>query len=170
MITTQKELTSVNDICITIKFKGEPYYVHKLMNMFSSQMIWGNNFINRMLLGVSDGQSRVCAEEKCMDPRVRDARRHGVKVSDRHSLPTWGAAKSSVVLRTVSKEPGEKQGSKRNLNPWIKNGIILRREKPTEGKVNPFLTTLCSRTQAEASRWNFQPRTPRDKSLVSWFI
>lgn len=52
-----------------------------------------------------------------MNPRVRDARSHAVKVSDRRLLPTLGAGKLSVALWTVSKEPGKKQGSKRNLNP-----------------------------------------------------
>ena len=37
--------------------------------------------------------------------------------AERHSLPTLGAGKLSVALRTVNKEPGKKQGSKRNLNP-----------------------------------------------------
>lgn len=74
--------------------------------------------INRMLLRVSEGQSRVCAGEKWVNPRVRGARSHAVKSMQRDTRsPTLGAGKLSVAPRTVNKEPGKKQRSKRNLNP-----------------------------------------------------
>lgn len=148
------------------------------------KVAWGNSIMNRMLFRVCRGPVQGLCWREMGEAKSQNYKKPRWEIHARdNSFLTVGAGKTNAVRKLTialsgqsiknqkkSKEPEKKQGSQRILNPWIRNGIILRREKSTEGKVNPFLTALCPCTQAEASRRNFQSRTPSEKSLVSWLI